>query len=149
MSVNFKASEIAAIVGAINPVSQGAGSVSSGWIDASKFHTYEAVVMAGVLGASATLDGKLEQATDGSGTGVKDITGKAITQLTKAGSDDNKQAIINLRPAELDLDNGFGYFRVTLTVATAASLVAATVLGVNAKSGFASANDAASVDEIV
>jgi hypothetical protein len=38
---------------------------------------------------------------------------------------------------------------VTLTVATAASLVAATVLGVNAKSGFASANDAASVDEIV
>jgi hypothetical protein len=38
----------------------------------------------GVLGASATVDAKLQQATDNSGTGVKDVTGKAITQLVKA-----------------------------------------------------------------
>lgn len=149
MNPNFKASEVAAVVETIDPVSQGIGSVSSGWIDASKFHTYMAVVLAGVLGAAATLDGKLEQATDSGGTGVKDITGKAITQLTKAGADDNKQAIINLRPSELDLDGGFDHFRLTLTVGAAASLVGAVVAGVNAKDGLASASDVSTVDEIV
>lgn len=149
MSMNLKASEVAAVVETIDPVSQGVGAVSSGWVDASKFHTYLAVVIAGVLGASATMDGKLEQATDASGTGAKDITGKLITQLTKAGSDDNKQAEINLRPSELDLDNGFDHFRLTLTVGTAASLVGGVIIGVTAKDGFASANDVSTVDEIV
>jgi hypothetical protein len=41
-----------------------------------KWHTI-AVIKTGVLGASATVDAKLQQATDSSGTGVKDITGKA------------------------------------------------------------------------
>jgi hypothetical protein len=149
MQPNYKASELAAVVETIDPVSQGAGSVSSGWIDASKFRQYMAVVMAGVLGASATLDAKLEQATDASGTGVKDITGKAITQLTKAGTDDNKQAVINLRPEMLDLDGAFDHFRVTLTVGVAASLVGAVVLGLTPASGFAAASDVSTVDEIV
>lgn len=148
MNVNLKASEAAAVVETIDPVSQGVGSVSSGWIDASKFHTYMAVVMAGVLGTAATLDGKLQQATDSSGTGVKDITGKAITQLVKA-TDDNKQAVINLRPADLDLDNGFDHFRLTLTVAAAASLVGGVVVGVTARDGYASASDVSTVAEVV
>lgn len=149
MNPNFKASEIAAVVETIDPVSQGVGAVSSGWIDASKFHTFAAVVLAGVLGTAATLDGKLEQASDASGTGAKDIAGKAITQLTKAGTDDNKQAVINLRPEELDTPNGFTHFRLTLTVGAAASLVGGVVLGVTARDGLASANDVATVDEIV
>jgi len=149
MNPNLKASEIAAVVETIDPVSQGVGAVSSGWVDASKFQQYMAVVLAGVLGAAATLDGKLEQATDAAGTGAKDITGKAITQLTKAGADDNKQAVINLRPSDLDLKNGFDYFRLTLTVGAAASIVGGVVLGITGKEGFASATDVSTVDEIV
>lgn len=147
--VNLKASEQVAVVGNIDPDAYAAGAVSSGWIDASKFHNFLALVQAGDLGTSATLDGKLEQASDSSGTGAKDITGKAITQLTQAGTDSNKQAEINLRPEELDVEGGFTHFRLTMTVATATSDAGGVVLGVNPRDGFASANDASTVDEIV
>ena len=145
----LRPSDEAALVAAINPASQGAGSVSTGWIDMSKFDKLMAIVQAGALGASATLDAKLEQATSGAGAGAKDITGKAITQLTQAGTDSNKQAIINLAAEELDVTGGFDFVRLTLTVATAASLVSAAVLGFSPRYAPASDNDASTVDEIV
>ncbi len=149
MQLNALSSELAGIVGNVSPVSQGVGTVTTGWIDASKFHQFMAIVTAGVLGAAATLDAKLEQATDGAGAGAKDVTGKAITQLTKAGADDNKQVVINLSPSQhLDIDNGFDYFRLSMTVGAAASLIAGVVLGLNARLGVASDNDATTVDEI-
>lgn len=147
--INSLASENAGIVGTIDPDVTVASAVSSGWIDASKFQQYMAVVMAGTLGTSATVDAKLEQATDSSGTAVKDVTGKAITQLTEAGTDSDKQAIINLRPSELDVANSFNHFRLTVTVAVATSDIGAVVMGLNARTGAASDNDAATVDEVV
>src|SRR4051812_8480273 len=98
---NVRPSDKIALLGALNPVSQAAATVTSGWIDASQYYNFLALIVTGVLGASATIDAKLQQATDSSGTGVKDITGKAITQLVKA-SNDNNQAQINLRADELD-----------------------------------------------
>jgi len=150
MTLNAKASEAAAVVGVINPVSQGAGTVTSGWVDAAKFQRYLAILKVGALGASGTVDAKLEQATDASGTGAKDVTGKAITQLTQAGTDSNKQVLINLHPSEdLDIDNNFDHFRLSVTVAVAASLIDGTVLGFSARQGAASDSDATTVDEIV
>ena len=101
-----------------------------------------------MLGASATLDAKLQQASDSGGTGVKDITGKAITQLVKA-SNDNNEAMINLRSDELDVNGGFCYFRLSVTVGTAASLYSAIVLGFTARDYPASALNDASVVQIV
>lgn len=147
--LNSLASENAAIVGIIDPDVTVASTVTSGWIDASKFQQYMAVVMAGTLGTSSTVDAKLEQATDSSGTGVKDVTGKAITQLTEAGTDSDKQAIINVRPGELDIANSFNHFRLSVTVAVATSDIGAVVMGLNARTGTAADNDAATVDEIV
>lgn len=147
--MNHLASEVVGIVGNIDPDAYAAGAVSSGWIDASKFQRFMAIVQAGDLGASATLDAKLEQASDSSGTGAKDVTSKAITQLTQAGTDSNKQAIINLLPGELDVDNGFNHFRLTMTVGTAASDAGGIVLGYQPRTGAVSANDASTVDEIV
>lgn len=141
--------DLAAIVGVIDPDVTAAGAVSTGWIAMADFENIMAIVMAGTLGASATLDGKLEQATDGSGTGVKDITGKAITQLTQAGADSDKQAIINCSAEELDVANGFTHARLTITVATATSDAGGIVLGFNARYQPASDSDLASVDEIV
>ena len=83
------------------------------------------------------------------GTGAKDITGKAITQLTQAGTDSNKQAIINLHRDELDLANSYTHVRLSHTVATATSDSAAILLGFDPRYNTASDNDAATVDEIV
>lgn len=147
--LHILASEQAAVVGVINPVSQGAGTVTTGWIAARTFLHYLAILHVGALGTSATVDAKLQQASDASGTGAKDVTGKAITQLTQAGTDANKQVLIDLGGEELDVNNSFSHFRLSVTVAVAASLIAGTVLGVAAKYGAASDHDASTVDEIV
>jgi hypothetical protein len=126
--MNAKPNTEATLVGIIDPDAYAAGAYSTGWVDMRKFNAIQAVVMAGTLGASATLDAKLEQASDGSGTGVKDITGKAITQLVKASNDDD-QAIILLRDDELDVANSFTHARLTMTVGTATSDAGAVVLG--------------------
>lgn len=147
--VNSLPSEKVAIGGVIDPDANAAGALTSDYISMSKFESAMAIIMAGTLGASGTLDAKLVQATDSAGTSSKDITGKSITQLTQAGSDDDKQAIINVRAEELDVANGFDYVAITLTTATATSDSAAILLGLNPKHGPASDNDLASVDEIV
>jgi hypothetical protein len=149
MQLNAKPSEVVGIVGNIDPDAYAASTVTSGWIAAKNYLAFAALVLAGDLGASATLDAKLEQAQDASGTGAKDITGKAITQLTQAGTDSNKQVIINLRPEELDVDNAFTHFRLSMTVATATSDCGGIVLGVNPARGPATGVDATTVDEVV
>lgn len=145
---NLLPSARAGLVGVINPISEGVGSTSSAWIAMKDFESLMAIINTGVLGAAATLDAKFEQATDSGGSGVKDIAGKAITQLVKASNDDD-QAIINLRADELDVEGSFDFVRLTLTVAAAASLICANVLGFDAHYGPSSDNDLASVQEIV
>lgn len=147
MNPNLLPSDRAAIVGVIDPDAYGASTVTTGWIAAKDFLTYLAVVSAGTLGSSATLDAKLEKATDSSGTGAADISGKAITQLTQAGTDSDKVALINLKQAELG--DGFTHFRLSMTIGTAASDAGGYVLGFDPAYGPASDYDAAAVDEIV
>ena len=141
-------SDIMAVAATIDPDAYSAGATSSDWIDMSVFNDIMAVVMAGTLGASATLDAKLEQATDSGGTGVKDITGLAITQLVKA-TDDDKQAIINCSAEDLDVNNDFTHVRLTMTIGTATSDAGAVVLGSESRYGPASNNDLATVAEII
>lgn len=148
MFPNAKASELLAVLAAIDPVSQAAGTVTTGWITVANHHALVAVIQTGVLGASATLDAKLQQATDGSGTGAKDITGKALTQIVKA-TGDNKQAMINVKPEELDTVNGFGFVRLSLTVGVAASLVSALLLGANPRFASADTGNQAGVAQIL
>ncbi|MBR9764804.1 MAG: hypothetical protein GYB53_15065 [Rhodobacteraceae bacterium] len=142
-------SDRAAVVGVIDPDAYAANTYTTGWISMSAFQSIMACIMAGDLGASATVDAKIEQATDDSGSDAKDVAGAAITQLTKAGSDDNKQAVINCNAEDLDLANDFTHARLSVTVATAACDVGAVVLGFDPRYGPASDSDLASVDEIV
>lgn len=139
-----------AVAGAIDPDAYTAATYTTGWISMATFNEIMAVVMAGTLGASATLDAKIEQATDSGGTGAKDVAGAAITQLTQAGTDESdKQAIINLWAEDLDVDNDFTHVRLSVTVGTATSDMGAVVFGRCARYGPASDSDAASVAEIV
>lgn len=147
MNPNILPSNDAVLAGVIDPDLNAAGTYTTGWISMATFEAIQAIVLAGALGTSATLDAKLEQATDSSGTGAKDISGKALTQLTDAGSDSDKQAIINCRSDELDVNNGFTHVRLSMTVAVASSDSAAVVLGHYAR--YQPASAISSVDEVV
>ena len=148
MFPNAKGSELFSVLATIDPASQAVGTVTTGWISAGNHHSLLALVQSGVLGTGATLDAKLQQATDASGTGTKDVTGKAITQIVKA-TGDNKQALINLRPDDLDITNGYAYVRLSLTVAVAASLTAAQLLGFNPRFAPGDASNQAAVAQVV
>lgn len=142
-------SDRSAVVGVIDPDAYTAGTYTTGWISMSDFARLMAVVMVGTMASTSTVDAKIEEATDSSGTGAQDITGKAITQLTQAGTDSDKQAIINLTRDDLDLADSYDYVRLSVTVATAASDMGAVVLGFDPREAPASDGDLASVDEIV
>lgn len=150
MNLNTLPSDCAAVVGVIDPDVTAAGTVTTGWVEAADFESFLAVAMAGTLGSSATFDAKIEQASDGSGTGAKDLSGAAITQLTQAGTDESdKQSLIQFRSSDLDVDNSFTHVRLSVTVATATSDAAGVLLGFGPRYGPASDNDASSVAEIV
>ncbi len=148
MFTNSKASEMLAILATIDPASQSAGSATTGWVSVANHHGLLAVVQTGVLGTLATVDAKLQQATDSSGAGAKDVAGRAITQIVKA-TGDNKQALINLKPEELDTLNGFGFVRVALTVGVAASITGAQLLGVNPRFAPADSGNQAAVVQVI
>lgn len=147
--MSARPSELVAVLGTIDPDAYAASTVMSDYADCGKFGKLMAIIEVGDLGVSATIDAKLRQAQDSSGTGVKDITGKAITQLTQAGGDDNKQAIIEVDAAELDVENGFEFVQISMTIGVAASDCGAILLGFEPRFGPASGDDLASVDEIV
>lgn len=148
---NSLPSERTAIVGVIDPDAYPAETYTSGWADLAKFGRILAIVTAGTLGASATLNAKLEQAklVDGVPGTPKDVTGKAITALTQAGTDSDKQALINCRDDELDVAGGYQLCRLSMTIAVATSDAGALVLGFDPRNAPASDYDLASVDEIV
>lgn len=136
MLFNAKAAEHVAVLGVTKPDAQGAGAVASGWIPLKNFIEYMAVLMMGDLGSSATVAMKLQHASDGSGTGAEDITGKVTATYTQAGTDySNKQAVLSLRPEEsvgalLSFKDGTAtHFKAVTTVAVATSDVAGIVLG--------------------
>jgi hypothetical protein len=149
MFPNAKGSELFAVLATIDPASLAVGTVTTGWLSVANFHALVASIETGALGTSATLDAKLQQALDSSGTSAKDITGKAITQLTQAGGGSAKQVLINVKPEELDTVNGFGFVRLSITVGVAASLAGAQVLGVNPRYATADAFNQAAVAQII
>lgn len=128
--INVPASEQAILAAVIDPDATAAGTVTSTWVNLADYGLLLATIFAGTLGASATVDAKLEQATDASGTSAKDITGKSITQLTQAGTDSDKQALINCNHHDLDVANDFDHVRLSITVAVATSDVGGCIHGV-------------------
>ena len=146
--MNALVSEQVAVAGRIKPDAAAAGTYTSGWIPIATYGALLAIVSAGDLGTNATVDAKLQQARDASGTGSKDVAGKAIVQMTQAGTDkSNKDVLINIRAEELDRNGGFTHVRLSLTVATAASDVGAIILGLSPR--FKPIQQGASVDQAI
>src|SRR5437899_1072444 len=72
-------SEAAAVVAVIDPQTANNTTKASGYVDMRKFQEALFIVQLGTV--DSTIDAKLQQAQDSGGTGLKDITGKSITQL--------------------------------------------------------------------
>ncbi|NCW79167.1 MAG: hypothetical protein EBV64_14690 [Oxalobacteraceae bacterium] len=149
MFPNAKGSEQLSLLTSIDPSNQAAGSSTSSWVALANHHNLLAVIQTGAMANGSTVDAKLQQATDATGTGAKDITGKAITQLAQAANGASRQALINLRPDEVDANNGFTHVRLVLTVATAAAHTAAQLLGLDPRFAPADAVNQAAVAQII
>ena len=149
MFPNAKGSEQLSILATLDPGNQAPGVTNTGWVSLSTHHGLLALVQTGALATGATVDAKLQQALDASGTGAKDVAGKAISQLTQASNGANRQALINLRPEELDVNNGFAFVRLVVTVAAAAANTSAQRLGVNPRLASAETANQAAVAQIV
>lgn len=150
MNPNIKPTDQAPLLAVIDPDAYAAGTYTTAWVNVGLVGAILATIALGDLGTNATVDAKLEQATSAAGAGAKDITGKAITQRTEAGGDGNQQAEINAKSDDLDVDNGFAWARLSVTIATAACDMGATLRGFYPRYRTAdSPGDAASVVEIV
>jgi len=147
--MNKTPSEVAAIVGNIDPDAYAASTVATNeYIPLKFFRRFMAIVQAGDIVSTGTIDAKLISYTNGSGGGAADITGAAITQLTQAGTDSNKQVIINLN-TDLLAGSTATHFKLSVTMGTAGADLSAIVLGFDPLYCPASDNDVATVDEIV
>ncbi len=148
-NANILPSDTIAILDAIDPDSIDDAAAVTAWIDMGDLYRAMAIVQVGDMVATSTVNAKLQQATDASGTGAKDITGKAITAMTAAGSDDDKQAIINLNVEEMDMENDFTHIQFSITGGVAAVEFSGLLLGLSPRHGPADKLNAATVDEIV
>ena len=144
-----KLSQKLAIVSTIDPDAYGTGTQDGDWVNLGIFRKVMFAFMAGTLGSSATADCSVRQATDGSGSNAKAITGKSATQLTQAGTDDDKQVVIEVNASELDVAGRFTHVAPRMVILVAASDAGCAGLAGVPRYHPAADNDLASVDEIL
>ena len=151
MYPSLKAIDRIVDLGGVDPQSIGSGStISSGWISAQQYGSFVAMLRTGVIGASGSVNMQIRQATDSSGTGAKNITGKTLTApLTNAGYPTSGQAEINIRGDELDVSNGFAYLQIQVTATAAAALASAALVGNDPRNGPCSSNLPATMSQAV
>ena len=137
--IKQKGSDKASFLDVIEPVAQAAATTGL-WIDAGICFNY--LVHVGARTVGTTVDCKIQQATDASGTANKDISGLAITQLSAAGS-----ALINITASDLDTDNGFTHIAMVLTTVGATTVATAELIGLDAR--YEILAQGAEVDEVV
>lgn len=135
-----------AVVATVDPDAATAAAYSTDGVDMDVFGQCMFIVMVGEMQSGSTVDFAVQRSTDNS-TYVAMSPAKAITQLTQAGSDDDKQAVVNVDAAELG--DGYRYVKGVLTVGTAASDVAVAAVANDCRFKPATDYDLSSVDEIV
>jgi len=97
----------------VDNTAAGAATIPATYIDVSDMDRFAFIISQGVT--DGTLDAQVVQATAAVGTGSKNVSSAAITQL--AATDDNKQSIIEVEVAKLDINNDFHFVALTLTEA--------------------------------
>jgi len=137
-----------ALVGCIDPDVYNTGTQATDVIDMALHHRCLFTVAVGDLGDVGTVDFAVQESATGVGAWTA-ITGKAITQLTAAGGDDDSQARVEVCDDEMTVNTLRRYLRGVLTVA--GNAVDAIVLADADRCRYkpSSLQDLASVVEIV
>lgn len=148
LATEGRLSEALALVATIDPDAYGTGTQNTDVIDMKYHRRVIFIVMAGDLGSAATLDFAVKADTASNGSFTTTLNGKSITQLTQAGTDSDKQAIIEVTAEEVAAE-GFRYLRGLATLGAAASDYGVVALASNNRYTPASDYDLATVDEIV
>ena len=98
-------------------------------VNVGNYHRFGVLLSVGAMAGGATLDMDIEQHNAATGGTTKNITGKSITQLTQAGSDNNSLVWVEVQCEELDVDGGFHWVSVELTPASAATICGVILFG--------------------
>ncbi len=120
----------------------GAVTEVSAWINMADQDAVLALIMADVVGTS--LDAKIQQATDNAGTGAKDISGLALTQITS----DNEGGNIECYADSLDLDNDYDHIAVTYTSVGGTAVSSAVIVSCD-QERYSPLADSAKIVEII
>lgn len=142
--MNSLPSERAAVIAAIDPIDAQTSARSSVWVSMDKFDRAMALISTGNI--TGTVNAAVQQATDSSGTDAKALK----SSDSFSAGDDNKQAVINVRAGELDVNNGFTHIALVITPAGGTSnVISGLVLGFDPRFGPASDEDASTVKQVV
>lgn len=145
--MNSKLSEAVAVVGVVNPATVANTEVFTTVVDLGAMRQAMAVALIGNVPAE-TIDFKA-YSCDSDGNNAAAITGRAATQLAAhASNNDGKQLVINVRDGDL-LASGKQHVKFGLVTGGATGGPCAVVVLGAPRQGIASANDLASVAEIV
>lgn len=140
-------SEKVAVVSVIDPDAYAASTVNGDVIDMQDYEQVMFILQVGTLGSGASVSLTIKGDTTSGGSFTTTITGKVTANLTQAGSDSDKQAIITVTQDEVT-NQGLRYLREDLLIQNATSDVGTIALGTT-RYGPASNFDLASVDEII
>jgi hypothetical protein len=128
-----RVSELMCPLAVLYPDDRGPGAHTTDWVNLGSYHRAFLVLEVGDMGALATVDCYLQEATDTTGTGAQNIAGKAITQLTQAGGDASSLVGIELRTEEMDVNNDYDCVRAYITTAVNTVIFSAVLYGVESR----------------
>ena len=138
-----------ALIGTIDPDAYSANTYTSDEINMADFKRVVFILSVGDLGSSATVDFEINGgASSNPGSLATLVTGKDATQLTQAGSDSDKQVIIEVS-AEEAAAQGLQYLEAEVIVGTAACDLGLIVLGEPAHYSDTAGLDLATVAEVI
>lgn len=138
-----------AVIGTIDPDAYAAATYVTDEVNMANWERVAFVIQVGTMASTSTVDFSVKGgASSNAGSHSTAVTGKAITQLTEAGTDSDKQVVVEVSADECAAQS-LQYIEGSLVVAAAASDAGVLVLGRRRHYNPASDGDLASVDEIV
>lgn len=142
MQVVQKPSATVAALGLFGPVSQGAATVATAWIPVGGFVALVASVLLGAMSTNSVVNAKVQESFGADDTArnanASDVeTAPSVTlalgELTQAGDPNHSNTVSVIDITTDHLKETTTHIRVSVTVATAASLLAVLVQGVWAR----------------
>lgn len=138
------------LIATIDPDAYATGAQTSDIVDMRYWEEIAVWVLAGDLGSSATLACTTASSANSNMSSPTTLTGKAITTLTDANTDSNKQAAVRITAEEVAANGtSHRYVQATMTVAVATSDCAAVIYGAPSAYAPVSGYDLSSVAELV